>query len=225
MTRPFRFGVQGRGTPTGEEWTAFARRAEALRYDVLLLPDHFPYGYSVMPALAAAGAVTGRIRLAPFVVSNDFRHPALLAKDAATIDRLSNAERRITSNSGPFFLSDGERDALDYLDRSQTPGSVLAPAAMAQLIPAETGRHTSVGHLTWTPDYLRRQLFTGLLFRGEASDRAARTLVSHSGSRFLFSGCDGSTDLTGVLRPLLASVRHFDCATVYELKPTALQVR
>jgi hypothetical protein len=150
---------------------------------------------------------------------------ALVLTAPATLDRLDDAERRISANSGPFFLTQGERDALDYLDRERTAGSVLARTSMAQLIPAETGRHTNVGHLTWTPDYLRRQLFTDLLFQGQASRRAARTLVRRSGSRFLLSGCDGSADLSRVLGALLASVRRFDCATVYELRPSALMGR
>src|SRR4051812_13468687 len=113
MARSFRFGVQGRGTPSSEEWTAFARRAEVLGYDVLLLPDHFPNGHSVMPALAAAGAVTERIRLAPFVVSNDFRHPALLAKDAATIDRLSNGRFELGIGAG-WMRSEYEQAGIPF---------------------------------------------------------------------------------------------------------------
>ena len=113
MERPFRFGVQGRGTPSGEEWAASARRAEALGFDVLLLPDHFPGGHSVMPALAAAGAVTERIRLSPFVVSNDFRHPALLAKDAATIDRLSNGRFELGVGAG-WMRSEYEQTGIPF---------------------------------------------------------------------------------------------------------------
>ncbi len=39
-TRPFRFGVVSSDAATAEEWTAKARRAEELGYDVFLVPDH-----------------------------------------------------------------------------------------------------------------------------------------------------------------------------------------
>src|SRR5215211_3445018 len=155
MTRPFRFGVQGRGTPSDEEWTAFARRAEALGYDVLLLPDHFPYGYSVMPALAAAGAVTERIRLAPFVVSNDFRDPALLAKDATTIDRLSNGRFELGIGAG-WMRSEYEQAGIPF-----DPASVRiarleeAVRIVKRLLSGETvtarGDHYSVAELAIEP--------------------------------------------------------------------------
>jgi hypothetical protein len=136
----------------------------------------------------------------------------------ATVDKLEEADRRIDRNSGPYFLTRDERDALDYLDRADAPGAVYAPVSMGQLVPAETGRHTAVGNLFWTPDYLRRRAYTEILFRGRLAPAAARAIASASGSRFLLSGCDGRGDLSAALRPLLASVRRFGCATVYEIK-------
>jgi hypothetical protein len=129
----------------------------------------------------------------------------------------------LNSNTGPYFLTRGERDALDYLDRDRAPGSVYAPARMGQLIPAETGRRTNVGNLFWTPDYLRRRAYTELMFHGALSRKGTRALVRYSGSRFVFSGCDGSVDLAPILRPMLASVRRFGCASVYEIKPSSLR--
>ncbi|HEU0023811.1 MAG TPA: hypothetical protein VFQ12_04240 [Thermoleophilaceae bacterium] len=136
----------------------------------------------------------------------------------ATVDRLGEARDRINENSGPYFLTRGERDALDYLDRLDTPGAVYAPVSMGQLVPAKTGRHTSVGNLFWTPDYLRRRAYTQLLFQGFLAPPAVRAIARSSGARFMFTGCTGATDLEDALRPLLASVRRFDCATVYELR-------
>jgi probable F420-dependent oxidoreductase len=88
--RPFRFGVQGRTTGPGDEWLAMVRRAEDLGYSSFLALDHFVRGLDPVAALAAAAAVTTRLRVGSIVFDNDFRHPALLAKAVASIDVISN---------------------------------------------------------------------------------------------------------------------------------------
>ncbi|HUZ76279.1 MAG TPA: LLM class flavin-dependent oxidoreductase, partial [Chloroflexota bacterium] len=90
--RPFRFGIQagaGFGLQDAKAWTEHARMAEDLGYAVLLAPDHFAPFLSPMPALAAAAQVTSRIRLGTLVINQAWRHPAVLAKEAATVDLLS----------------------------------------------------------------------------------------------------------------------------------------
>ena len=89
MLRPFRFGVGSWETESGSAWTELARRAEALGYATLLVPDHYLNQLTPVPALTAAAAVTTTLRVGCTVFANDFRHPALLAKEAATIDLLS----------------------------------------------------------------------------------------------------------------------------------------
>ncbi len=39
--------------------------------------------------MLAAAAETSRLRVSPMVIANEYRHPVLLAQDAATIDVLS----------------------------------------------------------------------------------------------------------------------------------------
>src|SRR2546428_3299053 len=70
-------------------WSEVARRAEALGYDTLLMPDHITDQLAPMPALAAAAAATSTLRIGSFVFANDYRNPVLLAKEAATLDLLS----------------------------------------------------------------------------------------------------------------------------------------
>ncbi len=140
-----------------------------------------------------------------------------------TVDRLDEFRDRASGNRQPYFLQEGERAALDYLDRNPTPGSVLAPVAMGQIIPGETGRRTNVGNIFWTPDFLRRRLFTDIFFRGRLNAAGSQSVVRESGSRFLLSGCDGYADLSKLIAPQLQSVRRFGCATVYEIRPSALR--
>ena len=49
---PFRFGVNMRTAASGAAWAEAARRAEALGYDTLTVPDHITEMFSPMPAIA-----------------------------------------------------------------------------------------------------------------------------------------------------------------------------
>lgn len=69
---------------------AFAQRVEALGYDSLVIPDHFGQRMAIAPALVLAAHATTRLRVGSFVYDNDFRHPALLAQEIATIDLLTD---------------------------------------------------------------------------------------------------------------------------------------
>lgn len=55
-----------------------------------MLPDHFsPQWFAVGPALTAAACAMTTLRVGSIAYANDFRPPALLAREAATIDVLS----------------------------------------------------------------------------------------------------------------------------------------
>jgi probable F420-dependent oxidoreductase len=97
--RPFRFGVTGRGTSMSQ-WRDFARKAEALGYATLVLPDHFSQQLAPLPALAAAAQVTSTLRFGTLVLDNDFRHPAALAKEAATVDVLTDGRFELGIGTG-----------------------------------------------------------------------------------------------------------------------------
>ena len=98
--RPFRFGLMAARASSATKWTEIARKAEGLGYSTLLMPDHYGDQLGVIPALTAAAAVTTRLRVGSLVFANDFRHPALLAKDAATIDLLSDGRLEVGLGAG-----------------------------------------------------------------------------------------------------------------------------
>ena len=81
-------------------WTETARKAEALGYSTLVMPDHFGDQLSPIPALAAAAAVTETLRVGTLVFCNDFRHPAVLAKETATLDLLSDGRLEVGVGAG-----------------------------------------------------------------------------------------------------------------------------
>lgn len=85
----YRFAVSANRPRPRAEWIAFAQSVEAAGFDTLLMPDHFGARMAIAPALVLAAEATERIRVGSFVYDNDFRHPALLAQEAATIDVLT----------------------------------------------------------------------------------------------------------------------------------------
>jgi len=99
-SRPFRFGVMAANARSSSEWSETARKAESLGYSTLLMPDHFGDQLSPVPALATAAAVTDTLRVGTLVFANDFRHPAVLAKDTATMDLLSDGRLEVGVGAG-----------------------------------------------------------------------------------------------------------------------------
>lgn len=108
--RPFRFGVTGRGESLAQ-WRDFARKAEDLGYSSLLLPDHFGPQLAPLIGLGVAAQATTRLRLGTLVLDNDFRHPAVLAKEVATLDLLTEGrfELGIGTGSAP---ADNEQSGI-----------------------------------------------------------------------------------------------------------------
>jgi probable F420-dependent oxidoreductase len=86
MQQPFRFGVMCFGAPTRAAWNDLARRAEALGYATFVMADHFLNPFTPVPAMVAAADATSSLRIGCQVFNNDIRHPAVLAKEAATLD-------------------------------------------------------------------------------------------------------------------------------------------
>jgi probable F420-dependent oxidoreductase len=126
-----RFGVVSESVRAGRAWLDFARQVENSGIDVLLLRDHFsagPFGQQLAPfsGLAAAAAVTTRLRLGTLVLSNDFRHPAIVAHEAASIHLISGGRFELGIGAGWYqpeydaagiaFGSAGQR--LERLDAS-----------------------------------------------------------------------------------------------------------
>ena len=95
----FRFGVNAT-TTSALAWLETARKAEALGFDTLIAQDHLGAQLAPLPALAAAAMVTSQLRLATLVLDNDFRHPALVANEAATLDVLSGGRMELGLGAG-----------------------------------------------------------------------------------------------------------------------------
>jgi len=103
-TRPFRFGAKATRASSGAEWRDLARAAEDLGYASFQIDDHFGNQLATVPAIMAAAAATSTVLVGPHVAGVDFRNPVLFAKEAATIDLLSD---------GRFLLGIGAGWAQD----------------------------------------------------------------------------------------------------------------
>lgn len=101
MPRPFRFGLVAAYAPSRAVWVNIARRTEELGYSTLLLPDRTSAGIlAPMPALAVAASVTTALRVGSYVFCNGYRHPVLLAREAASLDLLSDGRFELGLGAG-----------------------------------------------------------------------------------------------------------------------------
>jgi len=109
--RRFRFGIQLSTAPDGPGWADQARQAEDLGYDTLFLPDHFGDQLAPVPALMAAADATTDLRVGALVFDNDYKHPVVLAKELATVDRLSGGRVEVGLGAG-WMASDYEQAGI-----------------------------------------------------------------------------------------------------------------
>ncbi|HLZ59285.1 MAG TPA: TIGR03621 family F420-dependent LLM class oxidoreductase [Ktedonosporobacter sp.] len=86
---PFRFGVTLLGAASRQEWIAKVHKVEDLGYAVLQVPDHLGNQFSPTLALITAAEASRTLRLGTLVLDINYRHLALLAKEVATLDLLS----------------------------------------------------------------------------------------------------------------------------------------
>jgi probable F420-dependent oxidoreductase len=147
----FRFSVslwQARGRA---EWVAIARKAEALGYDMITVPDHLTDRLAPMPAMISAAEATTRLRVGTHVLNNDLRHPVLVAREAATVDLLTEGRLQLGLGAGSIRA---EYDQIGLaFDRGAERVERLAEAVsiIKSLLDGETvnfsGKHYQVtGH-------------------------------------------------------------------------------
>src|SRR5215469_3173045 len=98
--KPFRFGVNVGPDRSRAEWIAKARELERLGYDTLTVPDHLADLLAPMPALISAAEATKHLRVGTNVLNNDFRHPVLVAREAATVDLLTGGRLQLGLGAG-----------------------------------------------------------------------------------------------------------------------------
>lgn len=162
---PFRFGVICEQMDTQYAWVTKARQIEDAGYATLLIRDHFvrePFGDQFAPiaALMAAADATTTLRVGNLVMDNDYRHPVILAKEAATLDVLSYGRfelglgagwaKREYEQAGIPFDAPGVR--VSRLEEAlQVVKGLWSPSALTF-----SGSHYTIDHLNGFPKPVQR---------------------------------------------------------------------
>lgn len=153
--RPFRFGVQASRANTRDLWIGLAQRCEAKGYSCLTMPDHFDDQLAPVPALMTAANVTTDLRIGALVWDNDYKHPAVLAKELATMDVLSDGRLELGIGAG-WMISDYEQMGMPYdpakirIDRF-VEGLKVIKGAMAEGAFSFSGDHYTINNYNGTP--------------------------------------------------------------------------
>lgn len=107
--RPFRFGFTGGASSKRRKLLDSARTVEGLGYSTFGLADHFVRPFAPLVAGQAVADATTTLRITQTVLAQDFREPAVLAKELATLDVLS--EGRLQVGLGAGWLRQEYEDA------------------------------------------------------------------------------------------------------------------
>jgi probable F420-dependent oxidoreductase len=155
VTKPFRFSAQIQQPMSGREWAETARKVEDLGYSALTMSDHFGDQLSPLAGMMAAADATTTLRVGTLVFDNDYRHPLILAKEAATIDLLSDGRLELGLGAG-WMRSDYEGSGMPYdsagvrIDRFEE-GIAVVKGLMADGPFSFTGKHYTITAHEGTP--------------------------------------------------------------------------
>ncbi len=110
--RKFRFGLQISSATTRKDWLEKVRKAEDIGIGTVSMPDHFGEQLGPIPALVTV-AENSNMRVGMLVLDNDYKHPVVLAKEAATIDLLSEGRLELGIGAG-WMRTDYEMSGIPY---------------------------------------------------------------------------------------------------------------
>jgi probable F420-dependent oxidoreductase len=167
--RRIRFGVAAtaKDLESAASLRVFARKAEDLGFSTVLVGDHMGRSPAPLPVLLFAAASTTRLRVSPQVLANDFRNPAMLAKEVATIDLLTDGRFELGIGTGwpagsPNAISDYAQAGIP-LDETGTRVSRLFESAriIKRFLSSEetfsfAGRHYTIEGLVPFPRPVQR---------------------------------------------------------------------
>jgi probable F420-dependent oxidoreductase len=202
--RPFRFGGQASKADSGAAWAELARRLEDDGFDTFSMPDHVGPQLAPLSALGYASAGTSSLRFTMSVLANDFRHPAILAKEVATLDMLSGGRVEVGLGAGWMhqdyastgIVLDPAATRIDRLDEAvQVVRGLLSPGPFSF-----SGRHYHIDGLEGYPQPVQRPvpLLVGgggrrvLTLAAEVADIVGVALRNPTGAPFPANAADAS---------------------------------
>ncbi len=129
--KPFRFGLQAFNPKSPAAWRDTVRKTEELGYSSYHLADHFfgpgpnqvasahpPQLLGAVPAIAMALEMTHSIKVGCRVFCMDYREPVILAKEAATMDYLSDGRLELGLGAG-WIKSEYDAVNIPFADIQQ----------------------------------------------------------------------------------------------------------
>lgn len=129
--KPFRFALQAFNPKSPAAWREMVRKTEDLGYSAYHLADHFfgpgsaqestghpPQLIGAVPAIAMALEMTNSIKVGCRVFCMDYREPIVLAKEAATMDYLSDGRLELGLGAG-WIQAEYEAVNIPFLDIQQ----------------------------------------------------------------------------------------------------------
>jgi probable F420-dependent oxidoreductase len=127
VANEFRFGVGVRTVKSRTALEEKARRLEGFGFDVVYLPDHLG-APAPIPVLTAIALATTTVRVGTYVLNACFYQPALLARDVAELDLLSDGRLELGLGAGyareEFEAAElpypSPRHRVDYLEHVTT---------------------------------------------------------------------------------------------------------
>ncbi|TAK24183.1 MAG: TIGR03560 family F420-dependent LLM class oxidoreductase [Chloroflexota bacterium] len=190
--RPLRHGVfPGAVGMTWPELLAFWERADELGYSSCWMPDHFYAGvgdtergcWEAWTVLSAVAIATRRIRVGTMVLGNMFRHPAVVANMAATLDHVSGGRLNLGIGAGWMQVEhDGygiplppPRERLDRLDESLQVLKLLFTEKRATF----DGRYFQLRDALCEPKPLQKP-YPRLVVGGGGEKRTLRVVARHA---------------------------------------------
>jgi probable F420-dependent oxidoreductase len=139
----FRFALQASQAASPAAWKELARKTEDMGYSTLYVPDHLDDQWAPMIALTVAAEATTALRVGTLVLDNDFRHPVVLAKEAATLDLVSGGRFEFGLGAG-WMRTDYDQSGI-----TMEPASVridrLAESIEIMRALWQAGKATSAG--------------------------------------------------------------------------------
>src|SRR4051794_23887198 len=158
--RPFRFGFTGGASSKRAKLLDSARTVEQLGYATFGLADHFVRPFAPLIAGQAVADATTTLRVTQTVLAQDFREPAVLAKELATLDVLSEGRLQVGLGAG-WLQQEYDDSGIDFAPAPVRIERLEETAIILKGLFAEgpftfSGSHHSVRELVGVPRPVQR---------------------------------------------------------------------
>lgn len=158
--RRLRFATELHAPFPGMTWVESAREIEQLGYSTVFVPDHFDEGPGPVAAMAAFAAATSTLNVGALVLDCDFRHPAVLARELATVDVIAEGRLEVGLGAG-WKAADYDRSGIAMDRPGVRVGRLMEHAAVLRGLWADgpfsfDGEHYRITDLDGTPAPSRR---------------------------------------------------------------------